>query len=390
MIGLIFGPDFLVLILVVCIYVIPLCALINAISKPSDAFTVAGFSKSKWISSIVILTLLGSIIGTVVAIRYLSYERPRINRAHSDGLLLPITLRPDHASPPHDATFNDLRRGARRWKRPVMVMVAALVIIGLGVVIAERTSSPRGIKSVVTGCPKPINAKVLSEWCLAGTANKLPFKMTIYTLKLSPPFITAKGGTEVYGKHLVGSGCELGSASGSLVVPVFYSMNQNVEIGPTGGVSPVVYDVSTLGTFYTNPEGLKSNTASTKTKVVVDSKLASGWQCGTKSFVGYGNKTKSKDTFGYIGFFVLSGWSQYPWKNYMLRHLTMDITVNPPAFFPASQTLYRGDAMGGIVSRIDQIYGPRVTITGKGKSERIDIQLLNSEFRTTSVKKSVS
>jgi hypothetical protein len=389
MIADIFGPDFLVLLFIVCVYVIPLCALINAISKPSDAFTVAGFSKPKWISSIVILTLLGSIIGTLIAIRYLSYERPRINRAHSDGLLLPITPQPDHASQLHDAPSKDPKRGTRRRTRSAIIVLAALVIIGLGVVIVQHNSSTPGVMSVVTDCPKPLGGKVLAEWCLAGTANDLPFKMAIYTLKLEPPFITAKGGTEVSGKHLVGSGCDLGATSGSLVVPVFYTMDQNVETGPTGGVSPVVYDVSTLGTFYTNPEGSNSNIANTNTEVVVDSNLVSGWKCGTKSFVGFGNKTKSKDTFGYIGFFVLSGWNQYPWKSYMLRHLTMDIAVNPPTFFPASHTLYRGDAIGGIISRIDQIDGPRVTITGKGGSKRIVIQLLDSSFRTMSVKKSV-
>jgi hypothetical protein len=223
---------------------------------------------------------------------------------------------------------------------------------------------------------------------LAGTANGLPFKITIFILKYEPPFMTAKGGTEIYGKHLVGSGCNLGATGGSLVVPVFYAMNQNVETGPTGGVSPVVYDISTLGSFYTNPEGSDSNTADVSTRVVVDTDTVSGWQCGTKSFLGFGNKSKSKDTTGYVGFFVLSGWSQYPWKSYMLRHLTMDIAVKPPAFSPGSQKLYRGGVMGNIVSRIDQVDGPRVTTVGEGDSERIVIQILNSRFRKINVRKS--
>ena len=388
MIADILGPDFLIAALFTLVYVIPVVALINASTKSREAFRAGGFSKPKWIFAIVLLTLLGSIVGSGVAIRYLSSTRPKINRAISEGML-PL-IDPYRELKQQEST-TPAEKGRHTRRRISIVVVAAVIIVaGAGTIVAEQAKTSPTVLSVIPGCPKVIG-KVLSEWCISGTANDLPFKMTISTLKDDPPFTTAKGGTTDTGaskKHVIGSDCaDPGVPEGALVVPVWGALNQDVKMGPAGGISQAVFDFSTPGTFYTNPAGLASNSANTKTEVVVDSNFITGWKCGTKDFIGYGNRLKNRDLFEFIGFFVLTGWSQYPWKNYMLKHFQLDIVINPPAFDPGSQSLYRGGTMSAISSRITHVSGPRTSLLGTGQVERVEIQLVNTNFRTDVVKK---
>jgi hypothetical protein len=390
MIAEILGPDFLIAALFTLVYVIPIVALINASTKSSESFETAGFSKPKWIFSMVLLTLLGSIIGLAVAIRYLSSTRPKINRAISEGIL--SLNDPIRELERRETATTPSEKGRHTRRRILIAVVVAVVIVaGVGTIFAEHEKTTNSVLSVIPACPKPLG-QVLSQWCISGTANDLPFKMTIYTLKDFPPFTTAEGGTtsKIGSKvHVIGSECaDLGVHEGALVVPLWGSLNQNVKVGPTGGISPAVFDFLTPGTFYTNPAGLASNSSDIKTEVVVDSNLITGWKCSTKSFFGYGDKSKSKDHFEFIGYFVLTGWSQYPWKNYMLKHFQLDIVTNPPAFNPASQSLYRGGTMSAISSRITHVSGPRTSMHGTGQVERVEIQLINTNFRTDLVKKS--
>jgi hypothetical protein len=71
----------------------------------------------------------------------------------------------------------------------------------------------------------------------------------------------------------------------------------------------------------------------------------------------------------------------------MLKHFQLDIVINPPAFDPGSQSLYRGGTMSAISSRITHVSGPRTSLLGTGQVERVEIQLVNTNFRTDVVKK---
>ena len=89
MTAMIFGPDLFVVVLATAIFVVPAVAIINAATKPTALFSDAGYSKAKWMSALIILTFLGSIIGTGVAIRYLTSTRPNIKKVQ-EGVISPV------------------------------------------------------------------------------------------------------------------------------------------------------------------------------------------------------------------------------------------------------------------------------------------------------------
>jgi hypothetical protein len=77
--GELFGVDgLIVLVFGFIALVLPIWALIDAISRPSAAFTAAGSSKGLWITLIVVFWLLTGIIGAVLSIVYLASIRPRV------------------------------------------------------------------------------------------------------------------------------------------------------------------------------------------------------------------------------------------------------------------------------------------------------------------------
>ena len=261
-------------------------------------------------------------------------------------------------------------------------MVVCGVVVGI-----SRHPTPRPLVSPVSGCPRPFPSAKF-QWCIEGTANGLPFKMTLFTAKGAPPFLSTIGGTRSLGfSHIVGQDCGAGAvASGSLVVPIFMALDQNAKRGPTGGTSPAVYDLVVPGSFYTNPAGSTSSDASTRT--IIDY-LSTGWRCGTRSFVGFGNKGQSTDESDFLGFLILSGWSQFPWKEYMLQHLELFFLVHPPAFYPASQNLYRGGGVARVTSHIVHAFGPRLSVVGHKGFEVVKIQILSSSYTGPKAKKSV-
>jgi hypothetical protein len=78
----IFGPDIFVVlfgfILGVIGLVVPIWAIVDAISRPSGAFTAAGSSKAMWIALIAVFWLLTGVIGLILACVYLASIRPRV------------------------------------------------------------------------------------------------------------------------------------------------------------------------------------------------------------------------------------------------------------------------------------------------------------------------
>lgn len=79
MTGTIFGVDgFFIFVVTAVTLVLPIWALVDAISRPSGAFAAASSSKGLWIASIVVTWLLTGIIGVVLSIVYLASIRPRV------------------------------------------------------------------------------------------------------------------------------------------------------------------------------------------------------------------------------------------------------------------------------------------------------------------------
>jgi hypothetical protein len=77
--GVIFGLDgVLVLLIALVTLIFPIWALVDSISRPTAAFTVAGSSKGMWIVLIVLFWLFTGIIGVVLSIVYLVSIRPRV------------------------------------------------------------------------------------------------------------------------------------------------------------------------------------------------------------------------------------------------------------------------------------------------------------------------
>ena len=79
MISEVFGVDGLIILLVALVFiVIPISAIVDAISRPGATFTAAGSSKGLWIALLVIFWIFTGIIGLVLAIVYLASIRPRV------------------------------------------------------------------------------------------------------------------------------------------------------------------------------------------------------------------------------------------------------------------------------------------------------------------------
>ena len=71
------GSGVVILVLFVTIGV-PLWAIIDAVSRPTGAFTAAGSSKGLWLALIILLTLFTGIVGVIVSGVYLTSIRPRV------------------------------------------------------------------------------------------------------------------------------------------------------------------------------------------------------------------------------------------------------------------------------------------------------------------------
>lgn len=78
MISEIFGVDGIFLLVVIVGLVVPIWALIDAISRPTAAFVAAGSSKGMWIALIVIFWFFTGVIGLILSVVYLASIRPRV------------------------------------------------------------------------------------------------------------------------------------------------------------------------------------------------------------------------------------------------------------------------------------------------------------------------
>ncbi len=79
MIGDIFGPDLLIVVIVVVAgLLVPIWAIADAAARPSGAFVSAGSSKAMWIALIVVFWLVTGIVGFVLACVYPASIRPRV------------------------------------------------------------------------------------------------------------------------------------------------------------------------------------------------------------------------------------------------------------------------------------------------------------------------
>jgi hypothetical protein len=82
LLGATFGPDIFVALIAVVIglatLVVPIWAIVDAASRPSAAFTVAGSSKAMWIAIIAVAWVLTGIVGLILGAVYLGNIRPRV------------------------------------------------------------------------------------------------------------------------------------------------------------------------------------------------------------------------------------------------------------------------------------------------------------------------
>jgi hypothetical protein len=75
----IFGPDFLVALIVLFLgVVVPIWAVVDAANRPAVAFYGAGSNKTAWIVVIVIAWLVG--LGFFLGGFYLLFTRPKVRR----------------------------------------------------------------------------------------------------------------------------------------------------------------------------------------------------------------------------------------------------------------------------------------------------------------------
>ena len=85
MAGAIIGVDGIIVFAIALVgLVIPLWAIVDALSRPSGAFKAAGSSKGMWVALILVFWLLTGLIGVVLAVVYLAAIRPRV-RAVTPG-----------------------------------------------------------------------------------------------------------------------------------------------------------------------------------------------------------------------------------------------------------------------------------------------------------------
>ena len=77
--GAVFGVDGVIVLLIALVFlVIPIWAIVDAISRPAGAFAAAGSSKGMWIALVVLFWFFTGIIGFILSIVYLASIRPRV------------------------------------------------------------------------------------------------------------------------------------------------------------------------------------------------------------------------------------------------------------------------------------------------------------------------
>jgi hypothetical protein len=72
------GADGVVVVIALVGLLVPIWAILDAISRPTGAFVAAGSSKGFWITLIVGFWFLTGIIGVILSVVYLASIRPRV------------------------------------------------------------------------------------------------------------------------------------------------------------------------------------------------------------------------------------------------------------------------------------------------------------------------
>jgi len=72
------GGGLLILVIALVTLVIPIWALVDAVSRPSGAFVAAKSSKGMWITLIVLFWIFTGVIGVILSVVYLASIRPRV------------------------------------------------------------------------------------------------------------------------------------------------------------------------------------------------------------------------------------------------------------------------------------------------------------------------
>ena len=75
----VFGPAFLIVLMIPVFYVVAIVAIVNAAMKPSSSFVAVNSSKALWITLVTVFTLFVLPVGIVLALVYLLAIRPRVN-----------------------------------------------------------------------------------------------------------------------------------------------------------------------------------------------------------------------------------------------------------------------------------------------------------------------
>jgi Protein of unknown function (DUF2516) len=77
--GAVFGADLLIaLVVLVCVFAVPIWAVVDAAGRPAGAFYNAGSNKTIWIVVIVVAWLFG--LGVFLGAFYLLFTRPKVRR----------------------------------------------------------------------------------------------------------------------------------------------------------------------------------------------------------------------------------------------------------------------------------------------------------------------
>ena len=79
--AMIFGPDLLIVVIVVFVFLgVPIWAVVDAASRSSSAFSAAGSSKALWITLILVFLFFFEPVSIILAFVYLVSVRPRVRR----------------------------------------------------------------------------------------------------------------------------------------------------------------------------------------------------------------------------------------------------------------------------------------------------------------------
>lgn len=79
--AMIFGPDLIVVLVLLCVFwVVPIWAIVDAASRTSTSFETAGSSKALWIGLIVVFMFFFAPVAIILALVYLLSIRPKVRR----------------------------------------------------------------------------------------------------------------------------------------------------------------------------------------------------------------------------------------------------------------------------------------------------------------------